>query len=718
MRLQRQSNEQIITLDLSSALGQGGEARIYAVPQDEALVAKVYHKPQEAYAHKLLAMLANPPENPIASQGISIAWPVDLLRTVDSSQRVVGFLMPRVKGMHSILEFYNPKTRRQKCPFFNYRYLHRTARNLAAAVGALHARGYCVGDVNESNILVSDTALVTLVDTDSFQVREPNSGVVYRCPVGKPEFTPPEIQGKSFGQLDRVPEHDLFGLAVLIFQLLMEGTHPFSGIFRGTGDPPPYEARIKAGHFVYSRGRSVPYRSTPIAPPFEILHPTLQQLFVCCFEEGHVQPQMRPSAQTWQSALKEAENALVTCSSNNHHRYGNHMKACPWCERALALGGRDPFPSTDAVERKQHLQPIRPKRVKPRVRANFRHASTKRNLTQSAQLLPWQGGSSSLTSRLPLLVRKPARKKRFSPFILGLLGVAVLGCLEIVVTVRALNFATDSSATPSGESNVASQNPNANNSGQSSLVYYNQGHAYYKLGDYEGAIENFSKALRLDPNNAEAYVNRGNAYYQIAQNSGDPDKEYRGAINDFNQALRLNPQYAEAYFRRGLVRYEIAQYSKDPEQDYKGAINDFDQALRLNPQDAEAHVNRGNVRYKLAQYNGDSDKGYKQAIDDFNQALILNPREAEAYVKRGLVRYEIARYSGDVNKDSWGAVEDLQKAAKIFLEQGDIDRYQQALGYICGALENNCDSFLRNPEKFIISGSRPIQGKERPEPGK
>ena len=184
MRLQRRSNEQIITLDLTSNLGHGGEALIYAVPPDETLVAKVYHKPTDsAYAHKLVAMLANPPENPMAKQGkISIAWPMDLLRTVDGSQSVVGFLMPRVTGMHSILDFYNPKTRRQKCPFFSYLYLHRTARNLAAAVGALHARGYCVGDVNESNILVSDTALVTLVDTDSFQVRDPDTGVSLPLP--------------------------------------------------------------------------------------------------------------------------------------------------------------------------------------------------------------------------------------------------------------------------------------------------------------------------------------------------------------------------------------------------------------------------------------------------------------------------------------------------------------------------------------------------------
>ena len=142
MRLQLKSNQQIITLDLNSMLGHGGEARVFAVPPDEKLVAKVYHKPKETYARKLSAMLANPPENPMAAQGhISIAWPVDLLLSADGSSSV-GFVMPRVAGMRSLLDFYNPKTRRQKCPFFNYLYLIRTARNIAAAMGALHARGY------------------------------------------------------------------------------------------------------------------------------------------------------------------------------------------------------------------------------------------------------------------------------------------------------------------------------------------------------------------------------------------------------------------------------------------------------------------------------------------------------------------------------------------------------------------------------------------------
>ena len=696
MRLQRQSNKQIITLDITSTLGQGGEARIYPVPQDETLVAKIYHKPISAHADKLAAMLANPPENPTSGQGhISIAWPVDLLHTTDGSDRVVGFLMPRVNGMNSMLEFYNPKSRRQKCPFFNYLYLHRSARNLAAAVGALHARGYCIGDVNESNILVGNTALVTLVDTDSFQVREPDKSVVYRCRVGKAEFTPPELQGKSFHSMDREIEHDLFGLAVLIFQLLMEGTHPFSGIFQGVGDPPPYEARIAAGHFVYSVGRRVPYLSAPVAPAFKILHPTLQQLFVRCFEDGHNNPSLRPTAQLWQAALREAETDLIACSLNNQHRYGKHLNSCPWCERTVRLLGRDPFPSWQAVKKGQHLQPLKTKRV------------TAQKKYQPLVKTPAQ-------TKLPLLTSIPIRKtkKSFNPFVLSLLGIGVLGLLEVIVIVHNLKFATEISAKllPKTNDSIALK---LTNDSRGFEFYSNQGKAYSRLGDYEGAIASFTQALLLNPNDVKSYVNRGNAYYEIAQRSGDPDKDYKGAIEDFNRALRLNPAQVEAYVGRGMVRFEVGQYSKEPDREYKKALEDLDEALRRNPDYAKAYVHRGVVRYRLAQHNGDSNKGYNQAIEDFNQALRLNPQEAEAYIKRGILRYELEQYSGDPNLNSQGAVEDLQKAAKLFLDQGDMEHYQQALGNICVALENNCDLFLQNSKAFVRSEPQPFKGERQ-----
>lgn len=355
MRLMRQSNGVPLVLPPETALGAGGEARIYAVLPGEQYVAKIYHRAEPGRAQKLRAMLTNPPDDPLALQGkLSIAWPLDLLHTADAQPRFAGYLMPRVSGAQPLFHCYNPGARRDFYPAFDYLALHRVARNLAAAVHALHGRGYVIGDVNESNILVSDSALITLVDTDSFQVVDSRSGVTFRCPVGKPEYTPPELQNLSFAATDRRPEHDRFGLAVLLFQLLMEGTHPFAGIYQGSDDPPPYEQRIRAGHYPYG-SRSTPYRPALTVPPLEILHPGVRQLFTRCFEDGQARPDVRPDARTWQRTLLEAEEALIVCAVNPRHRYGSHLTRCPWCERARLLGGRDPFPRDAAAL----LPPIR-----------------------------------------------------------------------------------------------------------------------------------------------------------------------------------------------------------------------------------------------------------------------------------------------------------------------------------------------------------------------
>jgi hypothetical protein len=329
-------------------LARGGEATIFSLTQRPDQVAKVYHQPTALHGLKLAAMLAAPPSDPMAASGhVSIAWPLDRLLAPDETGACLGYIMPRVHKARLLLEFYNPRARLKQCPLFNYTYLLRTARNLAAAVRAIHQRGYVIGDLNESNVLVSNTALVTLVDTDSFQVRGPTQ--VHRCPVGKPEYTPPELQGVRFSEIDRAPEHDAFALAVLIFQLLMQGIHPFAGRFTGQGDPASLAERIAAGHWPYAQARQVPYAPSPHAPPLAVLPPLVQNLMRRCFEEGHAQPALRPPAAAWHSVLQHAEKDLTTCPANEQHVYHRGLDACPWC-RLARLQKQDPFPSRSAIQ--------------------------------------------------------------------------------------------------------------------------------------------------------------------------------------------------------------------------------------------------------------------------------------------------------------------------------------------------------------------------------
>jgi len=352
MQLRLEKSDLPITLS-EQPLAQGGEAYLYTVSEFDSLLAKVYHNPTAEMADKLGAMIANPPMDPLREHGhASIAWPIERLYTNDEAHRFVGFIMARVRNTFSIFEIYNPKTRRARCPLFHYGYLLRTARNLAAAFYALHLRGYVVGDVNESNILVSDTALVTLVDTDSFQVSD--SGRIFRCPVGKPEFTPPELQQVHFRDVDRYPTHDNFGLAVLIFLLLMEGTHPYAGRYSGYGDPAPIAERIAARHYPYGGGLIVPYEPMPFAPPIGLLHPGIRTLLRRCFETTQPQGKGRPEAMEWMQALDLAENNLSTCKVNPQHYFRKGYTVCPWCERTARLNGWDPYPSLEAVQSGQY----------------------------------------------------------------------------------------------------------------------------------------------------------------------------------------------------------------------------------------------------------------------------------------------------------------------------------------------------------------------------
>ncbi len=322
---------------LGRLLGSGGEARIFEIFGRTDFVAKVYHQEDPARnaalvrekEAKVRAMLARPPD--VSGKNSAIAWPLSGLR---SGPGFVGFLMPRAKG-NILFRYHNPKERRKHSPNFDWFYLHRTAHNLSAIVDSIHRAGHVIADMNDQNFLVQDSALVAAVDTDSFQIMDAASRW-HLCSVGRPEFTPPELQGKSFATQARGPEQDRFGLAVMIFQLLMEGSHPFRARLSLPHSVPEAQLYcIQHGHFPYH-----PTPGSPASPPpggldFGILHPLLQNMFRRCFIDGHREPARRPSAGEWRDGLKRAEADLIACPQGHKYRLG--LAQCPWCARSKKL---------------------------------------------------------------------------------------------------------------------------------------------------------------------------------------------------------------------------------------------------------------------------------------------------------------------------------------------------------------------------------------------
>lgn len=316
---------------LGDEVARGGEAVIRTVVGDSRLLAKVFSADRTAMEDKLRAMRDHPPADPAGVPGHSaIAWPRELL--YDDGRRLIGFLMPHVREAVPILDVLNPRRRAATMPAFDLAYLHRCARNLASALHALHATRVIVGDLNERNILVTPRALVTLIDADSFQIQRLRQAeiVFYPCPVGRAEYTPPELQGQPFRDAVRLPEHDAFGLSVLIFQLLMAGSHPFRSAWLGSGEAPPLEEKIRRGWFPYLDRPSGPVAPPPRSARIGQLHPALVDAFAAAFVRGHTDPRQRPTAETWARRLEDAEAHLTTCG--NGHVFADHLDACPTCD--------------------------------------------------------------------------------------------------------------------------------------------------------------------------------------------------------------------------------------------------------------------------------------------------------------------------------------------------------------------------------------------------
>ncbi|MDM8527311.1 hypothetical protein QUF58_03790 [Anaerolineales bacterium HSG24] len=344
-------NEYGKTVKLTDEIGKGGEARVLNVASRDDHVAKIYHKPTDSREAKIIAMVHKPPDQP--KSHVSLAWPTEVLY---NQGEFVGFTMPKVEGADTIFNFYNPQRRNKLYRNFSWHMMHRLAINLVNVVEAVHQKGHVVGDINESNILVTyevanvvqsvllrlaraftsrvetrflDDPLITFVDTDSFQVWD-EQNQIHRSLVGKPEYTPPELQGVRFSEVDQEIPHDLFGLGVLLFQMLMEGFNPFAGVLstgESVGRVDLYS--IREGLFPYYKNSKV--SPPPAAPQFGRLHPTLQTAFVRCFVDGYHQPNQRPTALEWAHALHEAAQSLTTCWYEGHHIYSNHLEHCPWC---------------------------------------------------------------------------------------------------------------------------------------------------------------------------------------------------------------------------------------------------------------------------------------------------------------------------------------------------------------------------------------------------
>jgi len=310
---------------LGQELGRGGEGVVCSITSRVNFVAKIYHKPVSAeLAAKLTAMVGMRSDLLLRVA----AWPTDTLRRANGE--IAGFLMPKVTGYQPVFTLYLPKPRLSAFPSADWRFLMYAAANAARAFAVVHAHGLVIGDVNHGNLVVAQDATVKLIDCDSFQVMKGDK--TWLCEVGVDTHQPPEMQGKEKYDTPRTPNHDNFGLAVLIFQLLCLGRHPFAGRSTAPGDPPSISEAITKTRYAYARD---PERTQMQPPPgslsMEALTPAIQDLFEKAFAPDAA-TKGRPTGDEWVKALMAMADDLQRCPVDNGHVFRGGLSECPWCE--------------------------------------------------------------------------------------------------------------------------------------------------------------------------------------------------------------------------------------------------------------------------------------------------------------------------------------------------------------------------------------------------
>jgi len=116
-----------------------------------------------------------------------------------------------------------------------------------------------------------------------------------------------------------------------------------------------------------------------------------------------------------------------------------------------------------------------------------------------------------------------------------------------------------------------------------------------KKGNYDSAIIYLNEAIEIEPHDARFYISRGTLKVT---------ESYEDAIEDYTKAIKIEPSSVFAYRLRADAKGKLG--------DYQGAINDYSKAIEINPKKAYLYDFRAKSKQKLGD-NESADEDKKKA---------------------------------------------------------------------------------------------------------
>lgn len=229
--------------------------------------------------------------------------------------------------------------------------------------------------------------------------------------------------------------------------------------------------------------------------------------------------------------------------------------------------------------------------------------------------------------------------------------------------------------------------------------------------NFREAIDDFSRAIELDPGSMTGYLERSKAKREVNDKSGaDKDLaigrrlldnldnglkanddgnaayeegDYKNAIKFYNKAIPLIPTITSIYYYRGCAKQYL--------EDYKGAVEDFDKSIEIGASNSDlSYYQRSKIKsHKLRDKDG--------ALQDLNKAIELNPNDADYYYSRAIL------------VDDYDALQDLNKAVE--LEPKSADNYiarslrKRAMEDLEGSIIDLTKYIELNPQDSLLTVS-------------
>lgn len=317
-------------ITLGKLINKGGASgKIYLVENRPESVVKIFHNTEKSATNrkKLQAMLLNKPNfQPVEANGteyIQIAWPEALLD--DEKGFCVGYMMPLINMDKAVsLDHLMQKAIRKRLGLSEkYAYRIYAAYNVASMVTALHKCGHYIIDLKPSNLYVyKENMLVAVVDCDGLSIKGEQTR--YPAEFVSEEYIYPEGMNQTCEQMGE--EQDRFALAVIIFRLLNNGIHPFSGTPKdSSADMLTIQTRIEQYHYAYGLWPDKYQYPHPYS-----IHEYFNKETLELFERAFAKDGIRPSAYEWQEHLWKLMHGLKQCKSDPNHVYFT-SKGCGLC---------------------------------------------------------------------------------------------------------------------------------------------------------------------------------------------------------------------------------------------------------------------------------------------------------------------------------------------------------------------------------------------------